>query len=287
MTDQATAIELIPADAFTVEELTDAYNQTRVDYIVPMPMNAAKLHQYISVYDIDLSASAVATDGEDILGLCMLAFRNNRAWLTRLGIIRSKRRRGAAWTLFRHLIETARQRKAAHITLEVIKDNEPAYNLFIKSGFEPTRELLVLRRPPHAEPSFDVPAASIEAVDSAGVLELLQRRNGRPSWVDDNQSLVNAGQLHGFWATLADGSQGWLVYQNTTFQLDRVVVQTERGNPVQVAHTLLSHLHQTHPLKDTKTENLPAGDPHWPAFEKVGYLVSFRRIEMRLWFRGD
>jgi hypothetical protein len=30
-------IELVPASQFTLDELTAAYNQTRVDYIVPMP----------------------------------------------------------------------------------------------------------------------------------------------------------------------------------------------------------------------------------------------------------
>ncbi len=34
--------ELVPASAYTVEALTEAYNQTRVDYIVPMPMNPAR-----------------------------------------------------------------------------------------------------------------------------------------------------------------------------------------------------------------------------------------------------
>ena len=34
-------LNLIPVSAFSYEELTEAYNQTRVDYIVPMPMNVA------------------------------------------------------------------------------------------------------------------------------------------------------------------------------------------------------------------------------------------------------
>ena len=37
------SIEIIPADRFTVQELVDLYNQTRVDYLVPMPMNAERL----------------------------------------------------------------------------------------------------------------------------------------------------------------------------------------------------------------------------------------------------
>lgn len=33
-------IRLIPTSQFTIEQLTAIYNQTRVDYLVPMPMNA-------------------------------------------------------------------------------------------------------------------------------------------------------------------------------------------------------------------------------------------------------
>ena len=49
-------IEILPADHFTVQELTDLYNQTRVDYLVPMPMNSDRLNEYIHDFDIDLSA---------------------------------------------------------------------------------------------------------------------------------------------------------------------------------------------------------------------------------------
>ena len=39
-------IEIIPAAQFTIQELTDLYNQTRVDYLVPMPMSADRLAEY-------------------------------------------------------------------------------------------------------------------------------------------------------------------------------------------------------------------------------------------------
>jgi len=32
-----TAIKLVPASQFTIEQLTAIYNQTRVDYLLPMP----------------------------------------------------------------------------------------------------------------------------------------------------------------------------------------------------------------------------------------------------------
>jgi hypothetical protein len=38
-------VEIIPADRFNIQELTDLYNKTRVDYLVPMPMNADRLKE--------------------------------------------------------------------------------------------------------------------------------------------------------------------------------------------------------------------------------------------------
>jgi ribosomal protein S18 acetylase RimI-like enzyme len=282
MLDNESALDLIPASAFSYEELVEAYNHTRVDYLVPMPMNAAKLREYVETYSVDLDSSVVAVDGNEVLGLAMLGSRANRAWLTRLGVIRSKRRRRTGWQMVTHLIAQARQKKADHVILEVIKNNQPALGLFQKMGFSPIRELLVLRRPPSQSQIESPLLAKIVSLGYVEAVQLLQRRHIQPSWIDEYESLVNAGNLAAFQATLADGSQGWLVYQNTVFQLGRLVIQTDVGDPLAVGRALLHHLHTVHPAQDTKTENLPADDPHWPAFKEMGYLEIFERIEMAL-----
>lgn len=271
-------LDLIPASAFSYQELTDAYNQTRVDYLVPMPMNAARLREYVEVYDIDMDASAIAVDGNEILGLAMLGVRERRAWITRLGIIRSKRRRGAGSALVEHLVNQARQKRAEYIVIEVIKDNVPAHSLFANFGFQDTRVLLVLRRPP-GQPQLEPPKAEIIKLSYGEAVHLLDRRASKPSWIDEQESLINAGNLAGYYAILEDGSKGWLVYQNTVFQLGRLVLQTESGNPLSVGQALLYQLHTEHSAQDTKTENLPLEDPHWPVFRGMGYLEMFVRIE--------
>jgi hypothetical protein len=86
--------KLIPASHFTIEELTAIYNQTRVDYMVPMPMNAARLAEYVDIYDVDLEHSLVAVREDELLGVAMLGVRQDRAWLTRLGVLPHTRRCG-------------------------------------------------------------------------------------------------------------------------------------------------------------------------------------------------
>jgi hypothetical protein len=244
-------------------------------------MNATRLRDYVETYDIDLDSSVVAVEGNEILGLAMLGIRKQRAWLTRLGVIRSKRRQGTGWRMVTHLLDQARHKEARCVIIEIIKNNVPAHSLFTQLGFRETRRLLVLRRPP-GPAQIIPPPAEVKTLGYPEALQLLTKRNSQPSWIDEYESLLNAGNLAAFWTNLANGSQGWLVYQNTVFQLGRLVIQTEQGNPFQVGRVLLHHLHTVHPAQDTKTENLPADNPHWPAFKELGYLLMFDRIEMVL-----
>lgn len=284
LSQSSSDILLLPASSFSYEELTEAYNHTRVDYLVPMPMNVKKLREYVETYDVDMEASAVAIDGNEVLGLAMLGVREQRAWITRLGVIQRNRRQGTGQTLVAHLIEQAQQKEVDYLVIEVIEDNTPAHNLFKKYDFKYTRDLLVLRRPPGL-PKNPAPPAEIKAIDYKGAVELLNRRTSTPSWIDEKESLLNAGNLEAFYATLADGSEGWLVYQNTVFQLGRLVIETKKGDPKNVARALLHHLHTVHAAQDTKTENLPVDDPHWPVFKEMGYITMFLRNEMILHLR--
>jgi hypothetical protein len=89
------AIELIPIRQFSIEELTELYNQTRVDYLVPMPMSANIMAEYIHDFDVDIMHSYVgrAADDGQVLGLGMMGRRPGRSWVTRLGVVSSPARR--------------------------------------------------------------------------------------------------------------------------------------------------------------------------------------------------
>jgi ribosomal protein S18 acetylase RimI-like enzyme len=270
--------KLIPASQFTLDELTGIYNQTRVDYMVPMPMNAARLADYISVYDVDLEHSLVAVQGDDLRGVAMLGVREGRAWITRLGVIPTTRRTGVGEALMAGLLEQAEQLNIQFDMLEVIKNNAPAHTLFHKLGFYEVGELLVLRRSP--VPSLDPVVADAQRLERHEALTLVGRDRGTQPWTNQSESLFNAQEVSGLYLTLADGSRGWLVYQRQKFTLTRFIYKTEVGDPVKVAYAFLSHLHHQYPRLDTQIENIQVNDPHLPAFYQMGYVESFRRIEM-------
>jgi hypothetical protein len=162
--------------------------------------------------------------------------------------------------------------------LEVIKNNTPAHTLFLKLGFYEIGELLVLRRSPVPPP--DPIIADAQRLDRAESLILVGRDRGTQPWTNQSESLFNAQEVSGLHLTLADGSRGWLVYQRQKFTLTRFIYKTEAGDPVKMAYAFLSHLHQQYPRLDTQLENIQVNDPHLPAFYQMGYVESFRRIEM-------
>ncbi len=268
-----------PASEFSLKFLTEIYNRSRIDYIVPMPMSVRRMEEYIRTYDVDLSRSAIALAGEEPLGLAMLGVRGQHTWITRMGVIPAKRRRGIGKILLRHLIRESRQLEADYITLEVIKGNEAARRLFHRHDFREVRELLILRRPPIA-PRFDAPPYTAELLYGQSVFALLEHRTTLPSWIDELPSLRNAGSMHALRVELPNGSRGWVAFQLKPHQLSRIVMEVEEGNRETVARALLHALHTRYPRHDTKLENIPADSPFRQSFEAVGYFITFRRVEM-------
>jgi ribosomal protein S18 acetylase RimI-like enzyme len=275
----ATITKLIPASHFTIEELTAIYNQTRVDYMVPMPMNAARLAEYVAIYDVDLEHSLVAMRDDEMLGVAMLGVREDCAWLTRLGVIPQTRRSGVGEALTTGLLEQVERLGLDFAMLEVIKNNVPAHRLFLKLGFYEAGELLVLRRPPFSQPAVPM-VADAQRLERIEALDLVGRDRGTQPWTNQSESLYNAQEVSGMRLMLADGSHGWMVYQRQKFTLTRFAYKTESGNPAEMAYAFLSHLHHQYPRLDTYVENIQVNDPHLPAFYKMGYVESFRRIEM-------
>ncbi len=273
------SIQLIPASEFSIEELTAIYNQTRVDYLVPMPMNAARLAEYVETYDVDLSRSLVAVEAGEKRGVAMLGVRADRTWITRLGVLPSTRRGGVGEALMRGLLEQSQELKIKFSMLEVIKNNIPAHQLFLKLGFYEVGELLILRRSPAAG-QVDPVIADARRLERYEALDLVSHDRGTQPWTNQSESMSHVEDVFGMHLTLADGSSGWIVYQRQKFLLSHFIYKTENGDPAKMAYAFLSHLHHQYPRLDTHIENVQANDPHLPGFMKMGYVESFRRIEM-------
>lgn len=275
----------VACSQYTFDELAAIYNDARTDYIVPMPMNGRRMREYVLHYDIDLDHSFVDIDPQDQLpnGICMMGLRDERCWITRLGVIPARRRRRGGEFLMRAELERAKSLGAKKAQLEVIKGNFPAKILFEKLGFYETRELLVVRRPPKPIAPELAPAENItftQLEDQDALFTLLTQRTDAPSWVEETASLANTGNMRGILATLPEGKQGWLVFQRTPFQLTHFVFSD--NNDKYMMRVLMAKLHQLYPQQDTKIENIPDNANVWQVMQELGYLETFRRHEMFL-----
>ena len=275
-------MELVSAGSFSFEQLTEAYNQTRVDYLVPMPMNVARLREYVHTYDVELDHSFVAARDDVIMGLGMLGVRSERTWITRLGVLPSGRRQGTGQAVMDGLLGRTDVLGITTTWLEVIQGNKPAHSLFRKCGFRETRELIIARRPPNpgAALQADSLVKRVTFLDHEEAIILLSHRQERPNWLNETESMQNVRNLSALLVELEDGGRGWVTYHAGLLQLTRIVVEVTVGDPVNVTATVLDVLHQRHKRQDAIAENIPADDPKWSGYEKAGYFDSFRRIEM-------
>ena len=294
-------MNLLPANQFSLEELTEAYNKTRTDYLIPMPMNAGRLQEYITLYDVDLPASRVAVIGNSIVGLGMIGIRKGMGWITRLGVLPEGRRKGVGSSILHTLLEEASLRQLPDVWLEVIQGNQPAHELFLKFGFDETRELVIARRPPKTARNLSAikNVRKVRYLQHEEVLDLHCVRQERMNWLNDIQSMRNvrhlidislieetepfpqheAPHLSGIFVEFLDGSQGWASYQATTLQLKRMCVEVIRGDPQRTTAGVLELLHRLHSSQDAVIENIP-DDDRWGGFKQAGYFEVFRRIEM-------
>ncbi len=279
-------MELIPATEFSMQELADAYNETRIDYIVPMPMTVERLRNYVHVYDVDLACSCAAVRDRDILGIGMLGVRENRGWVTRLGVLPSGRRQGVGRSIMTFLLNAAADRDLDVVWLEVIEGNNPAHELFHSLGFEETRDLIVARRPPtfrEIGPDEVVERPQVQNVRTMShedTLDLLEDRVDDPNWLNQTESLHNVSELSSLVVETAGGGRGWVTYKTSLLRLTRIIVNVLEGDPAGVTTALLQTLHEFYPTQDAIAENIPAEAPIWPGFQQAGYFEAFRRIEM-------
>lgn len=245
-------------------------------------MNGKRMEEYIHCYDVDLDASAVALNSDGLeTGLIMTGLRGDRSWATRLGVIPDRRGHHIGQYLMELLIEESTKRGVRRVQLEVIKGNEPAIRLFQKLRFETVRELLIIRRPPGEPPADLVPdGTAITVIAPTQIPGYLERREPNAAWTEETSSLINAGGLQGLRVDLPSGESGWIVFQQMTFQLSHFVLSPNISE--KMAQALICAVHRSYPKHDTKIENLPANHPTWVAFQRLGYIEVFSRIEMYL-----
>lgn len=276
----------LPASRYSIEELTEAYNAARADYVIPMPMSPAQFAEYIEVYDLNLSASCVMVDTvmSRIVGLGLLGVRSGRCWISRFGVIPVSRSSGIGRMIMEQLIQSARQYGANEITMEMIDTYDEGIALAEELGFVAGGKLIVGRRPPettlHGRPSK---LEGVTHVQGKEALDWLRERNGRFDWHNDIATYQHVTErLEGIEYHKERKSglvHGRVIFEDRKLQLSRVAVQVLVGDLVDVTQGMLNLLHVLYPQRDARVENIAADDPRWAGYRAAGYFQSFCRVE--------
>lgn len=259
------------------ETFLDTFNAVYLDYFVPLQMTRVGMQRVIERDAIDLEKSRAAYVDAAMVGVGLLALRQQRAWIGGMGVRPLHRRHGVGRQLMEALLTSAQG--IAQVDLEVIEQNEAAKQLYLSLGFTVQRHLYIVERDPQAIP----PAQGVSPISAAKALADYEALHAVPNpWQRDLASLRH----------LVTSLQGWAVFQMgdlVAYALGWVLPETIRFMDVglKAGHedaltNILAHVHHLQPKATGSFINLPADDPAWPVFEAMGYAVTVTQHEMRL-----
>jgi ribosomal protein S18 acetylase RimI-like enzyme len=181
-----------PASSLSLAAFTTLFNASYEGYVIPFHLDEAALRWMVDSFDIDRDASCVAFRDDEPVGFANLARRGDQAWIGGVGVVAPARRQGLGEQLMLAVHEEARKRGVAKVWLEVIEQNEAAFLLYEKLGYEVAREVEVWTL------SGEVPVGSarpIAAPDAHSRTRAL--RQGREPWQRADETLAHFDDMRG------------------------------------------------------------------------------------------
>jgi ribosomal protein S18 acetylase RimI-like enzyme len=136
--------DIAPASNYPLPDLVKFLNRGFAGYVVPIQFDTLAFINMLRKDGIDLTASRILLMENQPAGIALIARRGWSSRLAAMGIAKEMRGRGAGSWFMERLVEEARRRQEREIGLEVIEQNEPALNLYQKSGFQIVRRLIGL-----------------------------------------------------------------------------------------------------------------------------------------------
>jgi GNAT superfamily N-acetyltransferase len=271
-------ITLRPANKVDFHDYLTAFNQAYEDYFFPLHMQHDPMLRLIDRDAIDMNASKVVLDDDQIVGVGMLAIQNNIGWIGGLGVIPAYRGKGIGRLITTALLVEARLRRLAYVQLEVIEQNVKAAELYKSLGFQPTRRLLLLSRQP--QPSQATPHENIrvEEVHASDAIRYYHDFHPRANpWQRRYHALDFLKDNFDGWVARRDQQPiayvvGW-VMPDATHLMD--IAGEAEG-----VEALLDYLHELAPANAVDLSNLDENDPIWGVMQTKGYEITLTQFEM-------
>jgi len=259
-------LEFRPSSEFSVADLASVFTASYEGYFIPFAVDEGQLSYMIDVFDLDLSRSIVAVDGERLVGLANLGRRGEKTWLGGVGVVPGHRGSGIGESLTRMLLDQAREAGAREMLLEVIVENAPAIALYEKLGFARTREFDVLT------------LAAASGRSEAREIDLDQALNivgGEPvPWQRDKETVANLVRRGSTLRAInVDGATAVFTQDG-----DRIGLLQAGGDSIGLA-ALVAALRAR---GNVSAVNFPTGEPVATVLREAGANVPVRQYEMAL-----
>jgi len=254
--------DIRPASSLSLADLTTLFNAGYEGYVIPFVLDELMLRWMTDSFDIDLDASRVAFRDGDPVGFANLALRGDEAWVGGVGVVTAARRHGLGEQLMHAVHEEARQRGVANIWLEVIEQNEGAYLLYDKLGYEVVRKVEVWSL------SAEVPAGSAPEVPAVQAhARIRELRAGREPWQRADGTVAHFDDVRGL-----ETGKGAALFRVAGVVQVQQIAGDDSG---ELLRTLRGH-------GTVSVLNLPADDPAADSLRSLGASVAVRQREMVL-----
>lgn len=129
----------------SVKEVYDAFMESFSDYEVSMQMPISQFEEMVITRSIDFDNSVGCFYEERLVGFIICGYREIEGKVYcydgGTGIIPDFRRRGIADKLFVYLMDLLKGKGVEFFLLEVLENNTPAIELYLKNGFRIERKL--------------------------------------------------------------------------------------------------------------------------------------------------
>ena len=213
---------------------------------------------------------------EEPVSFALIGRRDTEAWIGGMGTTPSHRRLGLGERAVGAAIEAAFARGCRAVWLEVLEDNQAAFELYTKLGFQLRRDLIVWSLPPTDEAAASEPSADLEATRAWIAANRASREPWQRADATVDRLLERGVALHG--AVVRDRGEvaAAVIYRDdepTVAVLQ--IAATDEG----AAAEALTAAAAGRPLR---LSNLPTDDPVSQALEHLGAGQIARQHELHL-----
>lgn len=138
-------LEIRLLEGISLKEVYETFMESFSDYEVPMQMTIGQFQEMVVTRDIDFNYSVGCFSEDKLIGFIICGYREiegkKYCYDGGTGIIPDFRRKGIANKLFTYLVDLLKQKNIEVFLLEVLENNIPAIELYLKNGFITQRRL--------------------------------------------------------------------------------------------------------------------------------------------------